>query len=70
MKKYYEKEISKKIKDINNISKQKILNIHEMKEAKRNKNEYKNEKIKSNIINELDYNYLNQTFSSLYKMRK
>ena len=70
MKKYYEKEISKTIKDINNISKQKILNIHEMKEAKRNKNEYKNEKIKSNIVNELDYNYLNQTSSSLYKMRK
>jgi len=32
--------------------------------------EYRNNKVNRNIINEQDYNYLNQTSSSLYKMRK
>lgn len=67
MKKYYEKHISKSKKDIKDLPKQKISNIIQ---TKSNIFDYKNENFNSNITNELDYNYLNQTSSSLYKMKK
>ena len=66
MKKKYEENIEKIIKSYDS-KKQTMNNLFNDKNIQ---NENKNNKSNINIINEQDYNYLNQTSSSLYKMKK
>ena len=70
MKKFHENRTSNKIRDINNFSKQKINNNNNLKVNKKIQTECKNNIIISNIISGSNYNYLQQTSSSLNKNRK
>ena len=70
MKNYYENQISKTMRENHNIKSQKYINKYDTKKIKNLKTEYKKDRINSKIFNELDYNYLHQTSSSLYKITK
>ena len=70
MKNYYENQISKTMRENHNTKSQKYINKYDTKKIKNLKTEYKKDRINSKIFNELDYNYLHQTSSSLYKITK
>ena len=70
MKKYYEINSSGIIKGINNMKNEYTNDIHVKNGIKNIQIDLKNNEIKSNTKNEHRYNYLHQTSSSLYKVRK
>ena len=70
MKKYYEINSSGIIKGINNMKNEYTNDIHVKNRIKNIQIDLKNNEIKSNTKKEHRYNYLHQTSSSLYKVRK
>ena len=70
MKKIYEKQKSNTIRDINNLSKQNINQENHIKVNKKHKTQGKSGLFFSNTKNGLNFNYLQQTSSSLNKTRK
>ena len=70
MKKIYEKKKSNTIRDINNLSKQNINQENHIKVNKKHKTHSKSGLFFSNTKKGLNFNYLQQTSSSLNKTRK